>query len=423
VRRPLKRIALWCIPTLLLILAWQLWDRVEAARFQRAIEALAVGDTLARSASTDDRGWRLYKAADILVESSAEQFPLLGSLRDALAEDRPVDPSLVRTAASFVARSSEGIALAAQAVNRPPVTWTVGGRGRLTHDDPTGSRRVENAYALVMLHAQASGDYDAAALAAVNRARLLRVYDRERYLWSVVLKAAAAETLGRDIGSLLGRPLPRERLDELDAALDGVFDRAEIADAVRRDALQQRTMFGVPPRAAAGIPPLVHFNRPLVLRRAAETQRSAFKCIAMLDRPWPDLLAAVPQQPPSSASTPSAPVEICGRTARAVARALAVSRSVRLAVRLERQRLASGELPEQLPEPQPAEEFSDPFSGQPMRYKRTADGYTIYSLGTDGTDDGGNVTELGSRSLPIWGRAIAGKDFGVGVHLRTGSSK
>jgi hypothetical protein len=33
----------------------------------------------------------------------------------------------------------------------------------------------------------------------------------------------------------------------------------------------------------------------------------------------------------------------------------------------------------------------DPFDGKPLRYRRVADGVVIYSVSTDGTDNGGNI--------------------------------
>jgi hypothetical protein len=62
------------------------------------------------------------------------------------------------------------------------------------------------------------------------------------------------------------------------------------------------------------------------------------------------------------------------------------------ALAVERFRLARGELPEKLNElvPQflPAVPL-DPFDGQPLRYHRLEKGYLIYSIGSDGHDDGG----------------------------------
>jgi len=62
------------------------------------------------------------------------------------------------------------------------------------------------------------------------------------------------------------------------------------------------------------------------------------------------------------------------------------------ALAIERFRLAHGRLPENLNELMPQFLSAvpiDPFDGQPLRYHRLAKGYVIYSVGSDGHDDGG----------------------------------
>jgi hypothetical protein len=71
---------------------------------------------------------------------------------------------------------------------------------------------------------------------------------------------------------------------------------------------------------------------------------------------------------------------------------LAQVRTAQAALAVERFRLAHGRLPENLNELVP--QFlstvpSDPFDGAPLRYHRLAKGYVIYSVGSDGHDDGG----------------------------------
>lgn len=62
------------------------------------------------------------------------------------------------------------------------------------------------------------------------------------------------------------------------------------------------------------------------------------------------------------------------------------------AIAIERFQLLRGKLPEKLNElvPQflPAVPI-DPFNGKPLRFRHLAKGYVIYSIGTDGRDDGG----------------------------------
>ena len=68
-------------------------------------------------------------------------------------------------------------------------------------------------------------------------------------------------------------------------------------------------------------------------------------------------------------------------------------RATRTAIAVERWRLAhNSDLPDSLAQLVP--DFlplvpPDPFDGQPLRYKKLARGYVVYSVGPDFTDDGG----------------------------------
>ena len=70
----------------------------------------------------------------------------------------------------------------------------------------------------------------------------------------------------------------------------------------------------------------------------------------------------------------------------------------RVALGIERYRLAKGSLPKVLDDlvPQYIDKVPiDPFDGKPLRYKLTEPGYIVYSIGADGTDEGG--LEKGKR--------------------------
>ncbi len=74
---------------------------------------------------------------------------------------------------------------------------------------------------------------------------------------------------------------------------------------------------------------------------------------------------------------------------------LAYARSATLVCAVERHRLAhEGRLPDKLSDLVPALISSvptDPFDGQPLRYLRTGESYTLYSVGQDTRDDGGQI--------------------------------
>lgn len=70
----------------------------------------------------------------------------------------------------------------------------------------------------------------------------------------------------------------------------------------------------------------------------------------------------------------------------------AKQRILSLALRIEQYRSENNQVPQNLDQliPSYIETIpNDPFDGQPIRYKQTEAGYTIYSIGTDLKDDGG----------------------------------
>ena len=65
-----------------------------------------------------------------------------------------------------------------------------------------------------------------------------------------------------------------------------------------------------------------------------------------------------------------------------------------LACALERYRLAHGQLPEKLEALVPellAQVPHDVIDGQPLRYRRTGEGFVLYSVGWNEVDDGGQI--------------------------------
>jgi hypothetical protein len=75
-------------------------------------------------------------------------------------------------------------------------------------------------------------------------------------------------------------------------------------------------------------------------------------------------------------------------------------RDAQAAIAIERSRLATGKLPDQLgdlvPKFLPAVP-ADPFDGEPLRYRKLARGYVVYSVGEDMVDNGG--AEKNSQGL------------------------
>jgi hypothetical protein len=74
-------------------------------------------------------------------------------------------------------------------------------------------------------------------------------------------------------------------------------------------------------------------------------------------------------------------------------------------VQVRRYKNKHGEWPESLDEIQsqvPAEMLVDPLNKGPFIYKRTEDGFTLYSKGENNIDEGGVNTSNGPDDWPVW---------------------
>jgi hypothetical protein len=82
----------------------------------------------------------------------------------------------------------------------------------------------------------------------------------------------------------------------------------------------------------------------------------------------------------------------CRRTVQSCCRKQALAACMAVCLAVERYRQTRGRWPESLSDLKPGELAAvplDPFDGQPIRYRRLADGVVVYSVGDDRTDDGG----------------------------------
>jgi hypothetical protein len=128
-------------------------------------------------------------------------------------------------------------------------------------------------------------------------------------------------------------------------------------------------------------------------------------------RPWPErIVVETPESaqegreawrfPFTEVATRRGVLEDHARRTRYAAATLTVVRSTLSALAIERFRAAHGALPSRLADLIPGDLSAiptDPFSGHPLLYKRWPDGYSVYSVGPDRQDDGGESpgTQLG----------------------------
>jgi hypothetical protein len=107
-------------------------------------------------------------------------------------------------------------------------------------------------------------------------------------------------------------------------------------------------------------------------------------------------------------------------------RKVASMRCLKVLLALERHRRERGAWPAKLEELTPGLLKGvplDPFDGKPLRYRRLADGVIVYSVGSDGSDNGGNIdratpnrpgTDLGYQLWDVkYRRQVPAKPVGL----------
>jgi hypothetical protein len=87
-------------------------------------------------------------------------------------------------------------------------------------------------------------------------------------------------------------------------------------------------------------------------------------------------------------------------------RNIAQLHTARAGLAIERYRLATGKLPDSLSDLVPTyldAVVKDPFDGKDLRYKKLESGFVVYSIGEDGSDDGGKEKprEKTSSDAPV----------------------
>jgi hypothetical protein len=231
--------------------------------------------------------------------------------------------------------------------------------------------------------------------------------------------------------------------DALEAA-EQAFDPARILVFYRARMLEAMwgQMYGDPraphsyrfrPMSVAG-----WVTRPWLAHQLTNDLRVWDEMIAAAGRPWPEKVAAVRAVREKYAaryqSQPRDRSRLLPRLNSFVPDGLAATglvrfvsdRAARIAVAITRYRLAhAGTLPSRLDDLVPAylpAVPQDPLSGGPMRLHTEPGAYTVYSVGMDGDDDGGDLaSELKESIKRGWGpRQVRGQDIGVRVLVAAG---
>ncbi|KAB2661210.1 MAG: hypothetical protein DVB31_12690 [Verrucomicrobia bacterium] len=346
----------------------------------------------------------------------------------------PVDPRLLAVWRQSLSNSTETFAALES------------GRGRTASRYPLNLRM--GSQTLLPHLSSIKGLAQFLALAAITHAESGQSHEAARDVRDILLVARSLESEPLLISQLVriailnlatgaaGTSLPRAALDDAEwATLQAEFARAAATNGYYNGMVGETAMaaglFGASPAELSGImlaggpggggsPVSAKLGATLYVAsglRAIDAQFCLDRLGEMLEaarRPFPEALAL------SDATEARVRKEngrfargfkilsgmmlpALGRSSRKDASGVAVLRSAVVGCAIERHRLAhAGRIPDALAELVPthlAEVPADPFDGKPLRYRHTNDTYTVYSLGEDGVDDGGEpqVTANGGK--------------------------
>ena len=426
VRSWIRKLALFVLPVLLVILGIAVWDYVEIGRLTREIEAIrAKGEPINGNALIDpqygqaDNAEYKYAAAAILTTSPAtysavegwsrgsamQVYSSFAPIRQWLSGGSPA-PSLDRFQAATKELTSEwqeAFSLVDKAAASPYRGVLPGGEY---------SYRVAGLWNLLRLLSArtiglaVNGEGDAAVNSAISSIKLRRAIRPSQRFGPTMHEVPAVLSLSKPSEDALSR-LQKALADEEDAAgptRDFLAARAQLLDIMLRRGYG--TSMGLDNSGGMAVrgpfPWELLGMRPLFTHRLVSSLRAWSELAEIAHKPWPQraALAAGPIERYSAGERPNRAMSSTGMAVMWFntafrPEALIYDRCSRIAVAIERYRRTHGEsLPAGLTDLVPnylAELPEDPLTGKPLLYRIDADAYLVYSVGSNGKDDGGSL--------------------------------
>jgi hypothetical protein len=429
-----------------LFAVWSAWNYVEARRLERAMASLHErASVLGAPASatgpkyTDDAA-RLYDAAaDLAINRGSV-------LLSGKVNSRRLDPLLAEDAVAARAVVAEN-ALAFDLVSRA-ATIPMRERDSEYRDRSRSRLQLNNLFGTLSFRTRTlarTGEIDAASAALADQVLALRMFDRLARsptgsdLGAPITKPSMLSVAANNLELLLnlGRPSAPslERLQRAFAIdLSHDFDTvvtweihllSEVAPTVPVMTRYTATGMNVP----ALTPPVIEvLLLPAIRREQARAADVVGETIDASTEPVPERLAHLKAIHDAHShrgssivalgSTIPAIVELSLRGALSIATADARARCAVVAVAIERFRIKTGRTPGALAELTPAYLDAiplDPFGTQPLRYLANGAGYSVYSVGMNGKDDGGNFEVAPSGP---WTATNPSPDIGLRIAIR-----
>jgi hypothetical protein len=404
-----------------LALGYIVWDRVEAHRFSRAVDAIPASEGLIVKA------WSLQAPATAEQREAASLYAQAAELaneRDS-AENRrasrlDVDaPGGTEIPLDEIRANYRGndpaMPLLDRATSMDFHGFETGQRGESPFGRVADRRRssplergLEALGSFACLRADlasSSGDADTAVAALVPCIRLQRT----------LLNEQARSMHGvRILGSLRIFFRHISPSDTALVTLQHAIESWPEEDPMLRAALLDRARFV---EIARG-----HIFDPFAMASARRALPAYDEAIAITQRPWSERWTAVDQEltrfrarrPPGLVARLTDPFGMPFTTwtpisLRQSAYELAARRIAALAIAVERDRRAhNGVVPASVNAPE------DPFSGQPLIFRRDSEGYVIYGLDTNRKDDGGVLYGFGAAPATHIGPQSP-RDFGIRI--------
>ena len=453
-RRLPRRVAIVMLVIMLPLAGHALWDYVELRRLIREIEAIRskgepvtaqeAGRGYQKLTGEQERSSRYYAAAAALA---AETFPGYHTLNidlhaslEGIPAGQPSRDETTRQLRAVVEGARDALALLDIAT---PLDFKVFPPGTSYSYRMSGVANLSRLNWARTAYLSLSGDCDGAADSVIAAAKLRRVLKESGYLLG---------SGSLDVPVVLGLCPPSvPALERLGATLQSY----ENADLALQEALVRRAEFledvwhqyyGTDPAAPRHyLLPMRSLTeslvRPWFSHELVGLLRRWSALVGAARKPWPEkgrATAIVLRNQPRSTLRQPLPAFLPFTSLRSLWFALPLSmragdplaedRASRAAIAVERfRRDHAMALPATLEALVPTYLTAiplDPFTGEPLRYKRDEDGYTIYSVGADEKDDGGDLTSGLREALEKgFGRKeLRGRDEGVRVLTRTGSS-
>lgn len=442
IRPAVRRVAIVMCALLLPIAGHRAWDYVEVRRLVREIDAIRdKGEPVGERQALGATSLLPLGAQDAAAYYLAGAMLALGSRLDAMMPVREwtasphANPESLRALAlplgELVQQSRDALSLADKAAALPFTAFPAGTEYNYRVAGLAALSELTIARTVVLA---AAGDADGAVDSAISTLQARRALGDARGLAATGHQVALVLSLSR--------PSP-EALRRLQAALAADDRPEQPVDNLRRARARHvdllwRAYYGSDPNVPpAEFPPTGRptdvLMRPWLTHRAVDMLRLWGELVEAAEAPWPEkaqrglelieasrtgTLAAA--RPGGYARALTSPLMAMSAFTQAVdPTALIVDRGSLVAVAIERFRRDRGSVPPTLSDLVPeylVDVPEDPYSGRPLLFRASENGYTVYSVGPDRQDDGGDLSvEAGARGRAQAPRTVRSADAGIRV--------